>query len=103
MDDETLNSRLYSTNTPKPKGMHPNLGLKDMGLGVGGLGAQWCLLAVSAYRGKSSFKTKVVQNNRDPVWNHTAKIHDMHDGLGLGEIISHRALLFLTAIDQMKD
>ncbi|CAE7935923.1 RASAL1, partial [Symbiodinium sp. KB8] len=41
-------------------------------------------------KGKSSFKTKVVQNNRDPVWNHTAKIHDMHDGDQLCfEILDH--------------
>mmetsp|Transcript_4906 Transcript_4906/g.11614 ORF Transcript_4906/g.11614 Transcript_4906/m.11614 type:complete len:741 (-) Transcript_4906:189-2411(-) len=55
----------------------------------GGSSDPYCVVAVQG-KGKSSFKTKVVQNNRDPVWNHKDKINDMHDGDQLFfEILDH--------------
>ncbi|CAE7562102.1 Mctp1 [Symbiodinium natans] len=55
----------------------------------GGSSDPYCVVTVQG-KGKSTFKTKVVNNNRDPVWNHNAKISDMHDGdLLFFEIFDH--------------
>lgn len=45
----------------------------------GGQSDPYCVVCVQG-RGKTTFKTKVVKNNKSPVWNHVERVTDMHDG-----------------------
>jgi len=52
-------------------------GLRDADWG--GSSDPYCVVTVQG-RGKTTFKTKVIKNNKDPVWNHMERVSDMHDG-----------------------
>ncbi|CAJ1336971.1 unnamed protein product [Effrenium voratum] len=55
-------------------------GLRDADWAPGGGSSDpYCVCTLQG-RGKSTFKTKVVKNNKSPVWNHSARINDMYDG-----------------------